>query len=79
MATIQQHKKSSCFEKLLEATAKNGGVFRSVPLSHLFSMVGIFFSRLQIGIRKNPETVAVSGFSGDVSKLVANHGCGGRI
>ena len=36
--------------------------------------VGIYFSHLLIRVRKNPETVVVSGFSGDVSKLVANYG-----
>jgi len=68
-------KKSSSPEK----TAQNGGVFRSVPLSHPFSKVGIFFPQPQIGVRKNPETVVVSGFSGDVSKLVANHGISDRF
>ena len=36
---------------------------------------------MQIAIeqRKNPETVVVSGFSGAISFLVAQHGCGGGI
>lgn len=38
----------------------------------------IFFSCSQKWTRKNPETVAASGFSGAISFLVAQCGCGGR-
>ena len=38
----------------------------------------IFFSCSQKWTRKNPETVAASGFSGAISFLVAQCGCGRR-
>ena len=38
----------------------------------------LFFATSNRGA-KTPETVVVSGVSGDVTKLVANHGCGSRI
>ena len=38
----------------------------------------IFFSYSQKWTRKNPETVAASGFSGAISFLVAQCGCGDR-
>ena len=38
----------------------------------------IFFSCSQKWTRKNPETVAASGFSGAISFLVAQCGCGDR-
>ena len=51
-------KKSSSPEK----TAQNSGVFRSVPLSHPFSKVGIFFPRPQIGYEKTLKPLRFQGF-----------------
>ena len=38
----------------------------------------IFLFALENWGTKNPETVVASGFSGAISFLVAQHGCGGR-
>ena len=67
--------KKGCFlEKNLEKTAQNGGVGSSCPLKYLFVFLGIYLYQLKRWVRKNPETVEISGFFGCVSKLAATDG-----
>jgi hypothetical protein len=63
-------------------TAKTGQIrsgFSSSPYQRGRTARVIFFLHLKKWARKNPETVAVSGFSGKLSFSLAQYGCGDRI
>ena len=67
-------KKGRSLEKNLEKTAQNDDVFGSSPVQRLALQKNIYKSHLKKWGRKNPETVAVSGFFGVISISVTLDG-----
>ena len=70
-------KKGRSLEKNLEKTAQNDDVFGSSPVQRLALQKNIYKSHLKKWGRKNPETVAVSGFFGVISISVTLDGTSG--